>query len=173
MAINKNTSLKEALELAPACMCGKCSHGCKMGSGMLDGDDAKNIAKFLKISEDDLKEKFLEEVWLFNQKKLRPKILRGEKAYGKCIFYDGKLGCKVHEVKPLQCKIATGCKDCGEDLMAWFTVNFVVDKNDAESIRQYSQYLKSGGKLIPGAELKNLVPDKEKLRKILSYEIMK
>jgi hypothetical protein len=52
-------------------------------------------------------------------------------------------------------------------------VNNVVDANDAESVRQYAQYIKSGGKTIPGAELGNLVPDKEKLRKILSYEILK
>ena len=52
-------------------------------------------------------------------------------------------------------------------------VNHVDDSNDAESIRQYSQYIKSGGKVIPGAELGNLVPDKEKLKKILAYEILK
>ena len=52
-------------------------------------------------------------------------------------------------------------------------VKHAVDANDAESVRQYAQYLKSGGKTIPGAELENLVPDKERLRKILSYEILK
>ena len=48
-----------------------------------------------------------------------------------------------------------GCKDYGEELMTWFTVNYVVDANDAESVRQYAQFIKSGGKMIPGAELEN------------------
>ena len=52
-------------------------------------------------------------------------------------------------------------------------VNHIIDANDAESVRQYAQYIKSGGKVIPGAELENLVPDKNKLKKILSYEILK
>ena len=104
---------------------------------------------------------------------LRPKQQRNGKPYGQCTFYDDAKGCTVHEAKPLQCKIAMGCKDYGEELMTWFTVNYVVDANDAESVRQYAQFIKSGGKMIPGAELEKLVPDKNKLRKILSYEILK
>ena len=141
---------------------------------MLSKDDLGNMAKFMGISEDEFKKNHLEEIELFNQKKLRPKQLRKDgKSYGICTFYDEKIGCKVHDAKPLQCKVAMGCKDYGEDLATWFTVNHVVDADDPESIRQYSQFIKSGGKLIPGAELKDLVPDKEKLRKILSYEILK
>ena len=51
-------------------------------------------------------------------------------------------------------------------------VNHVVDASDAESIRQYAHYIKTGGKIIPGAELENLVPDKERLKKMLNYEIL-
>ena len=50
--------------------------------------------------------------------------------------------------------------------------NFAVNKDDAESVRQFAQYIKSGGKLIPGASSQELVPDKEKLKKILNYEIL-
>ena len=171
--IIKNTPLKEVLKLAAPCRCNACNHGCKLGSGLLAGDDAKNIASFLGISEEMLKEQFLEEVEQFNTRLLKPKLLRDKKPYGKCIFYDEEKGCKIHPVKPLQCKTSISCKDYGEDLAIWFMVNFAVNPNDPESIRQFAQYIKSHGKLIPGASLQELVPDKEKLKKILSYEMLK
>ena len=171
--IHKNTPLKDVLKLAAPCRCNGCNHGCKYGSGSLAGNDAKNIAKFLGISEEELKKGFLEEIELFNKKLLRPKLIREKnKHYGKCIFYDDEKGCTVHEVKPLECKTSISCKNYGEDLSVWFMLKHVVDANDAESVRQYAQYIKSGVKVIPGAELKELVPDKERLRKILSYEIL-
>ena len=172
--INKNTPLKEVLKLASPCRCNACSHGCKYGSGSLVGDDSENIAKFLRISEEELKKNFLEEVELFNKKLLRPKLIKERsKNYGRCVFYDEQKGCTIHAVKPLECKTSISCKDYGEELSLWFMVNFVVDTNDSESIRQYSNYIKSGGKIIEGAELEELVTDKEKLKNILSYEILK
>jgi len=171
--IIKNTPLKEVLKLAAPCRCNSCNNGCKFGSGSLIGDDAKNIAKFLNISEEELIKGFLEEVELFNKKLLRPKLIREKgKPYGRCIFYDDEKGCTIHEVKPLECKTSINCKDYGEDLGIWFMVNHVIEPDYPESIRQFAQYIKSGGKLIPGASLQELVPDKEKLRKILNYEIL-
>ena len=171
--ITKNTPLKEVLKLAAPCRCNECNHGCKFGSGSLVEGDSKNISKFLGISEESLKRGFLEEVELFNKKLLRPKLVRdGKKPYGRCVFYDDEKGCTIHEVKPLECKTSINCKDYGEDLSVWFMVNHVVDANDAESIRQFAQYIKSGGKVIQGASLQELVPDKEKLREILNYEIL-
>ena len=172
--IHKNTPLKEVLQLAAPCRCNACNHGCKFGSGSLAGDDAKKIASFLGIPEEDLKKGFLEEVELFNKKSLRPKLVReANKPHGQCMFYDEQKGCTIHEVKPLECKTSMGCKDYGEGLSVWFMVNHIIDANDPESIRQYAQYIKTGGKVIPGAELEVLVPDNEKLRKILSYEILR
>lgn len=171
--LEKNTPLKEVLKLAHPCKCEACTVGCRHGSGFLVDEDIPKIAEFLGFSEEVLKKEFLEEVEKFNTKLFRPKILRKNKPYGKCIFFDEEIGCKVHEVKPLECKIAMGCKDYGEQLTLWFMLNHFVNKNDAESIRQYAAYLKSGGKTLRGGELKDLVPDKEKLRKILSYEILK
>ena len=166
--------MKEVLKLASPCQCNSCNHGCKFGSGSLVGDDSKNIAKFLNIPEEDLKKGFLEEVELFNKKLLRPKLIREKgKPYGRCIFFDDEKGCTVHEVKPLECKTSIQCKDYGEELSVWFMLNHVIDANDAEGIRQYANYIKSGGKLIPGALLLDLVPDKEKLKKILKYDILK
>ena len=171
--IRKSTELKEVLKMAPACKCGACSHGCKMGSGMLAGNDKKIISQFLGISEKELEEKFLEKVHLFNKEMSRPKILRKDgKTFGYCIFYDDKKGCTIHSVKPLQCKTSMGCRDYGEDLTSWFTLNYVVDANDAESVRQYSQFIRSGGKVIEGGNLDEIVPDTDRLKKILSYEIL-
>lgn len=172
--ITKNTPLKEVLKLASPCRCSACNHGCKYGSGSLVGEDAENIARFLGISVEELKKGFLEEVELFNKKMMRPRLIRDDKKpSGRCVFYDDENGCTIHEVKPLECKASMGCKDYGEELSIWFMVNHAVDANDPESIRQFAQYIKSGGKIIPGAELENIVPDKERLKKILSYETFK
>lgn len=170
--LTKNTPLKEVLELAHQCECDACANGCKYGSGFLADEDIPNIAKHLGINEEVLKKEFLEEFEKFNTKKLRPKILRKNKQYGKCIFFDEKSRCKIHAAKPLECRISMGCKEYGEQLSIWFMLNNFVNESDAESIRQYAAYLKSGGKTLPGAELESLVPDKEKLRKILSFDTL-
>ena len=169
--LTKDTPVNEVLTLSNPCKCEACTVGCKHGSGFLVEEDIPRIAKFMNLPEDFLKKEFLEEVEKFNTKRFRPRILRKDKPYGKCIFFDEEIGCKVHEVKPLECKISMGCKDYGEQLSVWFMLNHFVNKDDAESIRQFASYLKTSGKTLEGAELKDLVPDKEKLRKILSFEI--
>ena len=170
--LNKDTDVKEVLELSHPCKCDACTVGCRHGSGFLADEDIPKLAKFMRISEDVLKKDFLEEVEKFNTKRYRPKIIRKDKPYGKCIFFDEEIGCKVHEAKPLECKISMGCKDYGEKLSLWFMLNHFVNKDDAESVRQFASYLKNNGKTLEGAELKDLVPDKEKLRKILNFEIL-
>ena len=170
--LTKNTPLKEVLKLTYPCKCEACNNGCRYGSGTLMEEDVPRIAKHLGITEDVLKKEFLEEVEKFNTKKLRPRILRKEKQYGRCIFFDKEIGCKIHEVKPLECKISMSCKSYGEELSLWFMLNHFVNENDPESVRQFATYLKSGGKTMQGAELKDLVPDKNKLKKILSYNIL-
>jgi hypothetical protein len=82
-------------------------------------------------------------------------------------------GCTAHEAKPLQCKVAMGCKPYGEDLMLWFMLSHIINTNDPESIRQYAQYLKSGGKAIPGGQLDELITDKEQLKNMLNYRALK
>ena len=162
------------MKLTHPCKCDSCTVGCRHGSGVFADEEIKKLAEFMNIDEEVLKKEFLEEVEKFNTKKFRPRIKRKEgRPYGKCIFFDEKLGCKIHEAKPLECKIAMGCKDYGEDLILWFMLNHFVNKDDAESIRQFASYLKAGGKTLDGGKLEELVPDKEKLRKILSLEIMK
>ncbi|MAH33051.1 hypothetical protein CL615_01540 [archaeon] len=171
--LTKKTPLKEVLKFAYSCKCEMCSNGCKYGSGFLVEEDIGRIAKILNIKEEVLKKEFLEEIEKFNTKRFRPKILKQNRPYGKCIFFDEELKCKIHEAKPLECKISMACKPFGEQLSLWFMLDHFVNKDDAESVRQYAVYLKSGGKTLKGAELEVLVPDKEKLKKILSYEILK
>jgi|TARA_B100001971_G_scaffold187336_1_gene187967 hypothetical protein len=171
--LTKNTPVEEVLKLVHACKCEACTNGCKYGSGFLVNDDISRIAKHLGITEEVLKKEFLEEVEKFNTKKYRPRILKKHKPYGKCAFFDQEIRCRIHEAKPLECKVAMGCKDYGEQLSLWFMLNHFVNENDPESLRQYATYLKSGGKTLRGAELKDLVPDKEKLKKILSFELLK
>lgn len=164
--IQKNTPLSEILELSQHCK--QCGHCCSHGSGFLINNDTKNIAEFLGMTKKELKENYLEEKELFNTKLLRPKLKKEDKPYGECIFLNNKK-CKIHKVKPLQCKVGN-CNEYGEKLSIWFMLNYQINKDDPESIRQYAAYLKSGGKTIEGGKLEELVPDKEKLKKILNFE---
>ncbi len=169
MIIQKTTSLSEIKQLAPACSCAHCTHGCTIGSGILAEGDLAPLAQYFSIDEEKFTTDYLEEVTLFGKKKYRPKLLRKGKPYGQCIFLqDGK--CSVHPVKPLQCKIAMGCKEYGEELSLWFMLNYLIDGDDAESIREFSIYLKSGGKTLPDGELRDFV-DEETLKKIENYEL--
>jgi Fe-S-cluster containining protein len=166
--ITRTTPLAKILELGK--ICSRKNNCCRHGSGFLAGDDLKNIARFLKTTEEKVKLKYFDEVEMFNKKLLRPKKKQAGRPYGECIFFDN--GCIIHTVKPLQCKTGN-CSEYGEELSAWFLLNYIVDKDDPESIRQYAVYLESGGKKIKGGELSDLVPDKKTLRKILSYEILR
>lgn len=172
--ITKTTPLSTIEQLTPACTCNACAHGCTMGSGFLATTDMKPLAEFLKMTENELKEKHLEESDQFNTNMWRPKIERKNgKPYGKCTFYSKEQGCTVHKAKPLQCKTSMGCKEYGEDLHAWFILNHAVNPHDPESIRQYQAYLEAGGKTIPGGAIDELVPDKEKRESMLSFAMLK
>lgn len=173
MMISIKTPKKDMIRLSPSCNCEACQHGCYYGSGTLADNDAGNIAKFLNINEKELKQRHLEEIEKFNTKRLRPKILRkGNKPYGRCTFFDEEKKCRIHDVKPLECSITSGCKPHAKQASHWFTLNFFVNKNDAESVRQWAQFLKNN-ETIPGGNLDELMPNKARLARILSYEIFK
>ena len=172
--IRRATPLNIISKLAPPCRCAACSHGCTMGSGFLAQGDISPMARFLGVSEEELKKKYLEEVEQFHTKLWRPNIERTEgKQYGKCTFFSKEKGCTVHQAKPLQCKVSMGCKPYSSDLHAWFMLNHMVNPTDPESIRQYADYLKADGTTIQGGKLEELVPDKKKLKEILSFELLK
>lgn len=169
--IRRNMTAEEVMKLAKPCSCEACRHGCTMGSGVLAEGDKERLARYLGITEQELEEKYLEKTEQFNRTRFRPRLLRkGGRPYGRCVFYDDKEGCAVHEAKPLQCRTAMGCKDYGEDLATWFAVNHLVDSDDPESVRQYEAALKGGMRAIQGGKVEDIVPDKNRLRKIRSFE---
>ncbi|HII16446.1 TPA: YkgJ family cysteine cluster protein [Candidatus Woesearchaeota archaeon] len=174
LMITKSTPKDEILKLAPDCTCHHCSHGCTIGSGFLAEDDYGALAELLGISVEELKEKHLEEANLFNKALHRPKLNRKKgMPFGSCTFFNRKEErCSVHAAKPLQCRVSMGCKEYGEQLQQWFMLNHLIDFSNPESIRQYAQYLKAGGKTIHGGGLSELVPDMEFLKKVLDYEIV-
>ena len=136
------------LKLAPECKCKKCSHGCKFGSGYLFEKETEKIALQMNIQKEEFKEKFLENIEIFNTKAYRFKLLRKNgMLYGRCIFFKQGL-CSINNVKPLHCRISTGCKAHGEQASLWFMLNCFVNSNDSESMRMYSEYLKLGGKTL-------------------------
>ncbi len=169
--ISTKTPLKDILDLTVDCR--GCTHCCKYDSGYLVEDDAKKIAKFLKIKEKKFKKEFLQEGEKFNTKLMKPKLIKKDEKspYGECVFLDEKQGCSIHNVKPLHCKVGN-CDKHGEAIHLWFTLNYFVNKNDPESVRQWATYLKTHP-TIPGGRLEELVPDKKLLNKILNYRMLK
>lgn len=168
--IRKNTPQERVLEQAPACGCDACSHGCHYGSGAFTDEQLPEVAEFLGVAESELKEHYLERVTKFNTTLWRPKVERKDSLpYGECTFFhDGK--CSIHPVKPLECQVAMGCEEDGEDHILWFTLNHFVNPYDPQSVREWQTHLKTGGKTLPGGEVEDLVPDKETREKILNYE---
>jgi Fe-S-cluster containining protein len=172
MIISKNTPKEIILKLGESCEdCSSTHHCCRHDAGFLAEDDLKKIAGFLKLPEKELKDRFLQEKILFNRPALKPKTLKANKPYGPCVFLDDKKGCKIHPVKPLQCRLYT-CKGYGFDIIQWFYLNYMVDPLDPQSLREYSDFIRFN-EPIPGGRLEELVPDKEKLSRILSYELFK
>jgi Fe-S-cluster containining protein len=167
--ITKHTPLKVVLELGKECK--QRDHCCQFGGGFVIKEDIPKIANFLNIKEEEFKEKYLTEVTQFNTTLHKIKSETSDKQYAPCIFYDKKEHCMIHEVKPLHCRIGN-CGEYGQQLSLWFMLNYFLNPDDPESIRQYATYLKTQPTL-PGAELENLLPDKKKLKKILNYEIIR
>ena len=167
--IKKSTSLKTILRLGKKCK--QCGHCCSHGSGFILKDEIKKIAKKFKIEDKDFIRKYLKKTVVFNTPVYKFRTKKSDKPYGECIFLEENK-CRIQSVKPLHCRIGN-CNEHGEELSAWFTVNYLVNKADPESIRQFNLYIKSGGKIIPGGKLQDLVSDKKILKKILNYQILK
>lgn len=151
-------------------MCGGC---CRYGSGIVLEHEIPGIAAHLRQDIKEFKERFLEEVEFFNTKAWRFRTIKDhDRPYGPCIFLDGNL-CKIHSAKPLHCRVGTCDKEVGDLIHAWFMTTHFVNAKDPESVRQYHAYIKTGGLVVPGAELERLVPNRTRLRHILEYKILK
>ena len=166
--ITKNTSESEVLKLGKICkQCGKC---CSFNAGFAQIDELKKIADHLKISEEKLKEKYFDKANVFNKEVYRPKLSKKDgMPFGPCIFLENN-ACSIHEVKPLHCRVGNCSKD-GEALSEWYSVNYLVDAKDSESIRQWALRIKLKPTIKGGTPLE-IVGDKKKLQEILEYKII-
>ena len=165
--VTRSTKEGDILKLGDSCKkCGKC---CSYGSGFVLEKEIPRIAAFLKIKNEDFIKDFLEETEIFHTKVFKVKSLKNQdKPYGPCMFLDNNL-CKIHAVKPLHCRVGN-CSKHGDDLHAWFITNYCLNIYDPESVRQYNSYVETGGRVLEGAELETLFPDKHMLKRILSYK---
>lgn len=170
MIITKETPVKMMRELGKACQ--KCGNCCSHGTGIVVESDIPRMARFLKIPEDNLKSDYLEETEMFNSKAWKIRQVKGKKPFGPCIFLGREKECDIHVAKPFHCSIAN-CTDYAEQAIQWFYLNYLVNPLDPESVRQWASYLKHREFVIEGGQLEDIVPDSERLRKILSYEIVK
>ncbi len=170
VGISKDTPIEYIRKLSETCE--KCGHCCGFGSGFFTEEDVERVSKKVGLKKEVFKEDFLTETEIFNTRVYKAKGKDPDKHYGPCIFFDDGEGCTIHEFKPLHCSISKGCGGHGEYISEWFTLNYLVKPHDPESVRQWAQYLKTS-ETIPGGRLNELVPDKDRLRKILSYEIIK
>ncbi|MCF7862133.1 YkgJ family cysteine cluster protein [Candidatus Woesearchaeota archaeon] len=165
MRIKKETPKEIVLKIANECY--NCGHCCRHTSGFILKKELKGISKHLGTTEEELEKTHLEKTQVYNKDVWRPK--RKGTPYGECIFHDE--GCKIQDVKPLFCAVSN-CNSHGDDLSHWFMLNYVVDESDPESVRQWAQVLISCD-TIEGGNLEELVPDKQLLKKILSYEVLR
>jgi Fe-S-cluster containining protein len=168
MEITKSTKKEDILKLGKECKkCGKC---CSFGAGFAQNDELSKIAKHLKISTEKLKKEYFDEKNVFNKKVYEPKLKKEDgMPFGPCVFMKNRI-CTIHEVKPFHCRVGN-CNKFGEKISEWYTVNYLVNKDDPESIRQWSARVDVKSTII-GATPLEIISDKEKLRKILEYEIM-
>jgi Fe-S-cluster containining protein len=169
VSVTKKTPLREVLELG--CGCNKDGKCCEFGGGFVIHDDIPRISSHLGITENQFKAKYLDPVVRFNTQSFKLKSHKRGKQYGPCVFLSGEKQCSVQKVKPLHCKIGT-CSEHGESISHWFTLNYYVNAEDPQSIREWAIYLKNHD-TIPGGALEELVPNKQRLKDILEYKILK
>tara|TARA_Y100000310_G_C20645628_1_gene796373 strand:+ start:1466 stop:1999 length:534 start_codon:yes stop_codon:yes gene_type:complete len=170
IAITKLTPKERIFEFAKI-ECKDCTHCCHFGGGFLLDEDIERISKSLGVSKKEFKQKYTEKFEKFNTSILRLKAEEPSKVYSSCAFLDDKEKCMLQDSKPLHCMISS-CNKYGDMLEQWFTLNYFVNLDDPESLRQWALYLKTHY-TIQGGNLEELVPDKEMLKKILGYEILK
>jgi Fe-S-cluster containining protein len=169
--ITKDTPLDTVKELGKEC--DRCNNCCRYDTGIVLESDIPRIAQHMKLSVEEFKKQYLVQHEKFNTScyKFMQEKIQG-KPYGKCIMLDDKKGCTIHAIKPLHCKVCSTKSKHGEELTQWFALNYLVNINDPESIRQWALYLKYN-RPIRGGKLEELVPNKEQLKRILGYELLK
>ncbi len=177
MLISKQTPKEEVLKISEKTK--QNFEHCKFSSGYVLEEEIKEIAEFLKLDEQELREKCLDSTERFGKKIFRikqdKKTLKLDKEevelpHGKCIFYDERFGCLLNEKRPLFCKLSNHPL-LAKDLIEWFDLNFIIDSEDPTTLREWQVYLDINKDVIPGGKLEEVVP-KEKLNKIINNKII-
>jgi hypothetical protein len=144
---------------------------CKMSACLIHDDEVEEIANKLDLTKDQLTKNLLDKIHVYGKIIHKPKL---EKKDGKehlpigtCVFFN-ESKCKLEDKMPLHCKLSTADSH-GHKLHLWYMLNHVIDKSNPDAIREWNVYLKTHP-TIPGGELHELVPEKTKLEKILSYD---
>jgi len=154
--------------------CEQCGECCKRGSGFALEEDIKNIAQHFNKEIQVVKDEMFEEVTIFGTTRHRPKTIKKEGDFhGRCIFLQEDNTCKVHDIKPLQCRTVRGKGPKGPISFDWFMINYFVDKDKPSSLREWQIRLEVQPTELGGAELHHLIPDEEIRNKILNYDYEK
>lgn len=167
MIITKQTTRDELLkrkENDP-----KRGRGCQFGSGFILPEEIPKLAKANGLSEEEWKEKYLEEVMVFHTKAFMLKTIKGDKPYGPCIFLKDDGECNIHKTKPLYCTITNG--EQPEEVIQWFQLTEYVNPGDPSSLREWHAYCKDI-KVIPGGKPEEIV-GKERMKEILEFKDLK
>lgn len=163
--IHANTSQEDVERIGAEC--DKCGHCCKYGAGFAQSNELKKIAKHLDIDEEKLKKEYFNEANVFNKRVYKPNIKKTDgMPFGPCIFLKNNV-CKIHEVKPLHCRVGN-CKNSGEELSEWYAINHLVDKENDDSLREWSVRTELKP-TIKGGKVEELIGE-EKAKKILRYK---
>ena len=163
--LSKNTNKDEVLKLSEGCRW--CKTCCAKTAGFILEEEIPRIASHLHITESECKEKFLHEKKIFNKKIWQPN-LKG-KPFGPCTFWKDEIGCTIHPVKQMHCRVG-GHHIHAEETVQWYFLNYLIDPDDPDAIREYASYLRHN-KSIPGGLLSDLVPNNNRLQSILNLTI--
>lgn len=88
------------------CSCEACQECCTREAGWFVPEEIKPAADFLGLSEDEFVEQYCQKHDLGHTFALSPKAKEDTTI---CVFFEKGL-CKIHEVKPYECRKAFGCE---------------------------------------------------------------
>lgn len=89
------------------CKCPECVECCTRDPGWFVPDEIAQTASFLKLSEVDFVKKFCQEHVFDDAIVISPAAKPGKT---ECIFLSRDGMCKIHDVKPFECKKVFGCE---------------------------------------------------------------
>jgi hypothetical protein len=135
--------------------CERCNHCCSFDSGIFLDEDIKRIADSFGQHPEEFISEHLEEKHLYGKKVHKAKLKKEGKPYGPCTFHDKSMGCTIHDVKPLHCRISSGCKPIGQAVNTWFMLNYVLNRTDPHALKEWGEFLKVHPS-IPGGHMEDL-----------------